>query len=252
MTEEIEKTAQIIKLSASAIKTYEQCPKKYYFNYIEQVPKKQWDHFDLGNLCHKTLEIFHGIYMRDGLTKKKTLSNLMSHSFSIARNDFKNMNDTLVSEAKDMLAEYLKVVQKQGMPLVKGVEQSFTFNLTETVLMRGFIDRIDVLKDGRFRIIDYKTTKNDKYLDDFQLLIYGLWLKKDHPDIKSFKGAYVLLRHGCKMKEYEFNIEDINKIEKKLISYSEKIKTENQWTPIPTALCNWCDFKDICPAQSAW
>ena len=246
------KTASLIKLSASAIKTYEQCPKKYYFNYIEQIPKKQWDHFDLGNLCHRALETFHGIYMKEGLTKKKTLNNLMSHSFSVARNEFKNMNDVLVSEAKEMLAEYLKLVQKTGMPIVKGVELSFTFNLTDNVLMRGFIDRLDVLKDGKFRIIDYKTTKNDKYLDDFQLLIYGLWLKKEYPHIKSFKGAYVLLRHGCRFKEYEFNIDDIEKIEKKLIAYSNKIREEDQWTPIPTALCNWCDFKNICPSQNSW
>ena len=111
---------------------------------------------------------------------------------------------------------------------------------------------MDISKDGTFRIIDYKTTKNAKYLDSFQLLIYGLWLKHQYPDLEKFRAAYILLRHDSKTKDYEFNIEDLKKAEKDIISYAGKIKTENQWVPIPTALCNWCDFKDICPAHSAW
>jgi len=245
------KKLELIKLSASAVKSYEQCPRKYFFNYIQKAPKKQWDHFDLGNLCHKTLEIFHEVYIREG-TKKRSLGKIMSYAFSVARQDFKHVTDQMLAEAKDMLADYLKAVKKNGMPVVKGVEASFKFNITDDILIRGFVDRLDILKDGRFRIIDYKTTKNVKYLDDFQLLIYGIWLKEEYPHVEAFKGAYVLLRHGSKLKEYDFNMEDVERVKKELIEYAQKIRDEDQWTPIPTMLCNWCDFKEICPAQQAW
>ena len=108
------------------------------------------------------------------------------------------------------------------------------------------------MKDGRFHIIDYKTTKNAQYLDEFQLLVYGLWLKREYPDIKEFRGSYVLLRHGSKLKSYDFNAEDVDQIEKDLISYASKIREEDTWTPVPHRLCNWCDFKSICPAQKTW
>lgn len=245
------KTTEIIKLSASAVKTYEQCPKKYFFNYLQKAPKKQWDHFDLGNVCHRTLELFHLTYLKEGTTKR-TLGKIMSSSFETARKQFPNLNDTLAAEAKDMLMAYLQTAKQNGIPVVKGCEIPFDFKLNNSVLVRGVIDRIDILKDGKFRIMDYKTTKSVKYLDDFQLSVYGIWLKEKHPHIQEFNGAYVLLKHGSKLKEYTFNIEDIEKAKKHLIECADKIKVENVWTPIPTALCNWCDFKEICPAQKSW
>jgi ATP-dependent helicase/DNAse subunit B len=252
MSKNTETKGKLLKISASAIKTYEQCPRKYFYNYVERAPRKQWDHFDLGNLCHKALEIFHLIYMEEGLKKKKSLNKLMSHSFSQARKSFPKMSNKLVAEAKDLLTDYLKSVQDNGMPVVKGVETAFNLKLGKDVLLRGFLDRLDVMKDARFEIVDYKTTKNEKYLDDFQLLVYGLWLKNEHPDIDSFRGSYILLRHGSKMKSFDFNMRDVDKLEKKLIDYSSKIKGEEEWAPVPSMLCNWCDFKEICPAQKSW
>jgi putative RecB family exonuclease len=158
----------------------------------------------------------------------------------------------LIDEAKLLLLEYLKNTSKNGVPMVKGVETPFNIKITDEILLRGYIDRIDITDDGIFKIVDYKTTKNVKYLDAFQLLVYGLWLKKQYPEIDRFKASYVLLRHGSKTKDYEFNIEDLKKAEKDIIGYANKIKSEDQWTTIPTALCNWCDFKNICPAQQAW
>ncbi len=239
---------EILKISASAVKSYDQCPRKYFFNYIQRAPKKHWAHFDLGNICHNTLEIFHEVYMKEG-TEKRSLKQIMSYAFSVTRQNFKHVEDSMLLDAKDMLMDYLQFVKNNGMPLVKGVETPFEFNITEDIVIRGFIDRIDVMKDGRFRIVDYKTTKNVKYLDAFQLSVYGLWLQREYPNIDSFTGSYVLLRHGSKFKDYDFNIEDVEKTKKELIEYATNIREENEWTPIPTILCNWCDFKEICPAQ---
>jgi len=238
----------LIKLSASAVKTYKQCPRKYYFNYIEKAPKKHWAHFDLGNLCHETLELFHKTYIKEG-TKNNTLTKIMEHSFMTARKKFPKMNDVSLEEAKGMLLEYLKMIKLSKMPDVKGVETKFSFNISDDVLIRGFLDRVDLMKDERFHIFDYKTTKNTQYLDQFQLLVYGLWLKRKYPKIKEFKGSYILLRHGSKFKSYDFNVDDVDKVRKKLISCADTIRNENTWAPVPHKLCDWCDFKAICPAQ---
>jgi len=250
MTQEI-KNPEIIKLSASSVKTYEQCPRKYKFNYIDKLPKKHFDHFDLGNLCHKTLEGFHDYFISNKYNKKSAVK-IMGESFAKARLGFPSLSDELVLEAKQMMFDYLKMISVDGMPNVKSCEKDFDFNITESIRVRGFIDRIDVLKNGSFRIMDYKTTKSVQYLDSFQLLVYGVWLKKEFPDIKDFSGAYVLLRHKSKLKEYSFNLVDIEEAEKKLISYANSIKTENTWVTVPGKLCNFCDFKDVCPAQKNW
>jgi len=242
---------QLIKLSASAVKTYEQCPRKYFFNYIERAPKKEWAHFDLGNLCHRSLEFFHEENMKKDINKN-SWNKLMGACFKKARKGYPKMTDDLLTEAKDLLTGYLTMLKKKGLTDVKGVETAFKFNIAENILLRGFLDRVDLMEDGRLHILDYKTTKNVQYLDDFQLLVYGLWLRREYPDIESFRGSYLLLRHGSKLKSYDFTIEDVEKIEKDLISYADKIRFDDVWTPIPHRLCNWCDFKDICPAQKAW
>lgn len=244
---------KILKLSASSIKTYDQCPKKYYYQYIEKLDRKQWDHFSIGNLCHKTLELFHKIYMEEGLKKKKSLSNLMSHAFSEARKNFPNLRGELLKDSKQMILDYLTSIKaSKEMPMVKGVETSFEFSLCDNVIIRGILDRIDILKDGTFNIVDYKTNKNPKYLDSFQLLIYGVWLKEKYPEIESFKATFILLKHASSKREFEFNTEDLNSTRKKLIKFAEKIGNDNEWITIPNHLCNWCDFKNVCSASKAW
>ncbi len=246
-----EENPLLIKLSASSKKTYQQCPRKYFFNYIEKAPKKTWLHFDIGNLCHKTLELFHYNYIKNG-THKMSLSEMMGVSFAEARKSYLDMSNDNLEEVKSMLSDYLASVKENGMPNVKGTEIGFSFNIDKDVLMRGFIDRLDIMKDGRFHIVDYKTTKNTQYLDDFQLLVYGIWLKKEYPTIESFRGSYVLLKHKSALKSFDFNLSDVDIVQNELIEYASKIREENSWVPIPSRLCNWCDFYDICPAQQQW
>jgi len=245
-----------IKLSASSMKTYTQCPKKYQFNYIVREKTKNWDHFDLGNIAHLTLELFHKEYMEDG-TSKRTLGKIMSRSFTTAREskEFKNIKNHILVEAKGLLDTYLKSVVVSGMPIVKSVEKKFTLDINDKIIVRGVADRVDIMKDNRFHIVDYKTTKNKRYLEPFQLLVYGLWLKSEYPEMTSFKASYLLLRHDSALKSYEFNMEDLDACKKKILGYADKINNSidsDTWMPIPTPLCNWCDFNKLCPAQVGW
>jgi RecB family exonuclease len=242
-----EPTQGFVKISASSVKTYQQCQKKYWFNYIDHAPRKEWPHLILGNLCHKALEVFHRSYL-DKPVAKSEYGKLMGSSFEEARKEFNTTKD-VEDEAFLLLKDYLTVLNKNPMPQVKDVETPFEFNLDDTVVIRGFIDRIDLIGD-RFRIVDYKTTKNTKYLEPFQLNLYGLWLRKEYPDIKDFDASYVLLRHKSKTKDYTFNIKDLDRSHKELIDYANKIKNEEAWNTNPSPLCKFCDFYELCDAQN--
>jgi CRISPR/Cas system-associated exonuclease Cas4 (RecB family) len=238
----------LIKISASSVKTFEQCPKKYSFTYIERMPRKQWEHFDLGNVCHLTLENFHRSYMESAVPKEQ-LSKLMLTSFTDALADFPKLSSDLRKEAFKLCKDYLSNVVATGMPNVVGVEAPFEFELGEGVIIRGFIDRIDFV-DNKYRIVDYKTTKNAKYLDPFQLSIYGLWLKREHPEVVTFDASYVLLRQKSATKDYTLNVRDLERTNKELLAYAKKINNETEWPTSPSPLCNYCDFQGICPSQS--
>ena len=245
-----------IKLSASSMKCFTQCPQKYYFNYITREETKDHDYFDLGNIAHRTLELFHKEYMEDG-TSKRPLGKIMGVSFAKARaeKEFKNIKNHILVEAKELIDNYLKSVATSGMPIVKSVEKKFTLDINDKIIVRGVADRVDIQKNGIFHIVDYKTTKNKRYLEPFQLLVYGLWLKREYPSIKNFKASYLLLRHDSALKSYNFNMEDLDACKKKIIGYADKINNNKEidtWVTIPGILCNWCDFNKICPAQIGW
>jgi RecB family exonuclease len=240
----IEAPKPLIKLSASSTKTFEQCRRKYYYTYIEKLPKKDWGHLRLGTFCHRVLEIFHKQWLLD---KNLNLAELIGCCFAQARTEKEGigMSSDQLDAAKDMLQEYLYSVEKNGMPNTLSVEDNFVLNVGNYVL-RGFIDRLDVDKDGIFHIVDYKTTKNEKYLDDFQLLVYGMAIKNKYPDMDRFRGSYVLLKKGSKMITTDFNLSDIVKCEKKILEFGKNIEEEKKWEKTPTQLCNWCDFYDTC------
>lgn len=242
------KTESLIKLSASSTKTFESCPKKYYFTYIEKLPKKHWPHLILGTFCHAVLEQYHKNWMAD---KNVEVVELMGECFTNARQqkEFTSMTGEQLEDAKNMLQDYLFAIEKNGMPNTLAVEMPFTINI-DRFLLRGFIDRVDIDKDGIFHIVDYKTTKNEKYLDDFQLLVYGVALKNKYPDIEKFRGSYSLLKKSSKLMTNEYSVSDIYKCEKKILDFGNRIEQEQKWEKRPSQLCNWCDFYDTC--QGSW
>jgi RecB family exonuclease len=249
---ELNKTAEtqptLIKLSASSTKTFESCKRKYYYTYIEKLPKKSWPHLMLGTFCHAVLEQFHSEWKID---KNLVLPDLMGKCFAEQRcrkesnADFSSMLPNSLEEAKVLLQEYLFNVEKNGMPNVLATEAPFIIQIDDC-LLRGSIDRIDVDKDGIFHIVDYKTSKNEKYLDNFQLLVYGIALKNKYPDLQGFRGSYLLLRKNSRLITEEFGLHDILKCEKKIIEFGKNIKQEQKWAKSPSPLCNWCDFYDTC------
>lgn len=245
------KNPNLIKISASSTKTYSQCQLRYRYQYLDHAERKEFDHFTLGNICHKALEIFHKEYKNGD-----NLPQLMTQSFKKVRKmkGYKNTKKELLLEAKSLLDDYLVAVSTD-MPNVKSVEKSFSIKLNKDLTVRGFLDRVDILESGRFHIADYKTTKNTKYLDTFQLLTYGLWLMEEYPKVDIFDASYILLRHQSKLQTYTFNKKDIEGCRKKLIEYGDNIRNSiknNQWPANPNVLCQWCDFREICSVYKEW
>lgn len=240
---------KILKLSASKVKTFKQCPRKYYYNYIEKLPRKNWPHFDLGHLVHGALEMFHDKFRKDG--ENLNLKRIMKVSFKETRKEMENSNKTLsgeiLLEARDLLTEYLHKIEKNGLGSnVISVEEDFDIKLNDYCSVNGFVDRLDLEEDGYYRILDYKTTKSIEYMEPFQLNVYGIFLLNKYPDVDFFRASYVMMRHGGKYVSYEFNREDVEKCKKGLIKSADIINSEERWMPKQSKLCNWCDFKNTC------
>jgi len=238
-----------LTLSASRVDIYQQCPRRYYYHYIEKLPRLDWDHFDLGTLVHGVLELFHENFRSDD-GKECNLGRLMKESFGKFRAKMdkrKKLSIEILIEARDILKGYLDKIKQEGIGSeITSLEGDFKIDLNDKYEIRGVIDRIDKDPDGMWHIKDYKTNKNPKYMKPFQLAVYGIYLLDKYPEVDRFRGSYVMLRFNGMLISYDFNKEDVEKERKDLIIYADRIIEEERWIAKPSRLCDWCDFKTVC------
>ena len=177
------------------------------------------------------------------------------------------------AEALDSSAE--TVYYKEGISLLEkfyknnppwnynvvDMESRFEFEIDdpktgEKHTLSGIMDRIDKNADGGFEIIDYKTKRKmpgQKEIDsDLQMSIYQLGLVKKWPhiDANKIKLSFYFLKHGEKIstsRTKEQVEETRNFILETIRDINEKIKDGNNFPPTPSPLCDWCEYRQMCP-----
>lgn len=254
------------KLSVSKVKTFDSCKLKFKYNYIEKLPRKEWDFHVFGTFLHDTLENFHlklianaaEATLPEGENPDAAQENqwptLLKECFKDSIETFKEKLSTeQKNEAFTILQGYLDMMREQKekgtLPIVTHAEKSFFIVVGDKLLLNGFIDRVQVDSDGVIHVADYKTTKNKKYLKDFfQLETYAYALFLEDPTLEKVRASFVCLRHDFDYLTKEFTREDVAHIGKKFIDYAESIDDEKLWRPQPQFLCKYCDYLEHCSA----
>jgi RecB family exonuclease len=234
-----------MNLSVSRVKTFESCQLKYKYSYIDKLPKKDWEHLKLGKFVHHVLELFHKKYLEKS---QESFNKIMQECFLNGVEEYKP-SDEMRKECKDLILSYLKQVykDKSWQDKVVAVEKSFDIKINDNVSIIGFIDRLE-FEDGVFHVLDYKTTKDKRYLknDFFQLLTYAYSLYQEDNSIKKVKGSYILIRHNFEYITTEFDVSEILKIKDKFEEYYKNIAEEKLYRPNITRLCGYCDYAEVC------
>lgn len=204
--------------SPNMLKTFETCPKKYYFKYIEKISVPQKSNlFEKGKKVH-------------------ALAN-----YYLRGDDISKMEKALNSEELK-LWEILKQNEFFNKTYVNS-----EYNLSCKVDNYWIGGRLDALMkdDKNYYILDYKTgsiPKNPEY--DYQTITYLLCASKMYGD--NIKFVYIDLKNNqnsiidfntTKAQEYEKRITDIcNKITN--TQFSEEIEHSK--------ICDFCEYKKIC------
>ena len=125
--------------------------------------------------------------------------------------------------------------------------------LDSKLLLRGFVDRIDVAPDGAIRISDYKTGSapgvdyEAKAL--FQMKFYALVIWRMRGVIPR-QLQLIYLGNG-EIVRYEPDEDDLLATERKVNALWEAIRLADEvqeWQPNRSRACDWCSFKTVCPA----
>ena len=126
-----------------------------------------------------------------------------------------------------------------------GLEEPYEF-YHKGVHMRGYIDRIDEVEDGVYKVLDYKTSKNTKYLKDFQILVYASAIKSKYKNIKKILGSFMMMKHNFEEKYVEIDDDRIDEAIKKIEDVSQMINTDTVWEKKPSFFFYFCDYKSMC------
>ena len=120
------------------------------------------------------------------------------------------------------------------------------------LVLRGFVDRLDVAPDGAMRVVDYKTGRSPSELFEakalFQMKFYALVLWRLHGRIPAML-QLVYLGNG-EIVRYQPDEHDLRGIERNVKAVWEAIMRAAQtgdWRPRRSRLCDWCDFREFCP-----
>jgi RecB family exonuclease len=256
--------------SPSSINTYKQCPRKYYYQYIEQLPTKGSIATVRGTIVHETLEYF---FERPIAQVADTFTNLQYHVLSIAKERWMDHDEELTElgmtvddinlykeETRMMLLNWLnyfwKKVQKD-MEAGRMFEESFarltpireTEYRNEEMRIRGYIDAIHEI-DGKIQIMDYKTSKNPIISEEYklQLAIYAFLYKHTHGKVPDKVGIF-FLKHGEQLMDVNDELVAHADLEIRWVHERTKSIDIRDYDKRRSPLCNYCDFYDYCWKQ---
>lgn len=258
-------------LSFSAIETFKTCQRKYYYNYIAKLPRKDWPWLTFGTFNHLVLEKLHNYILFFKKRKKEyNTKDLMKRAFySAIRKTYRlanngksaSLTEQQLNDSKKLLNRYHQKIEKNE-PDVLFTEKYFELDLGDDIWIRGFMDRVDKIGDNRLKIVDYKTSKEAYVVEkNDQLAIYAIGLRQtlSKKDVEIFKQLDFLKIGETEpaskdgLKHDESSDKDLlERIKQTGFEIRNKIATdklENQWQWTENKFCWCCDFKNTCEAN---
>ena len=247
---------EIIRLSPSRISDYLQCPQLYNYRVIQKLPEPINLDAERGTLVHSILEELMAQPSTDR-TLDFAISRIAGHW-----NSQQEAKPELVSTVKDqkewldrisaLLNNYFQIENPQTFQPTH-IEEHLELPVNNSLLLHGFVDRIDIAPTGEVRIVDYKTGKAPKpgYEDKalFQLRFYGLlWYRMNQTVPKLLQLLY--LGDAQTIRSYPVE-SDLIMAERKALRVGEEILISIEkefWPTQKSKLCDWCSFKNICPS----
>ena len=122
----------------------------------------------------------------------------------------------------------------------------------DDLLIRGYIDRLDVSPAGDLRVVDYKTGGAPREAFEgralFQLKFYALVLWRTRGVVP--RVLRLLYLKDAEICDYSPDAEELERFERTLVALSqaiERAKQDKDFRPKPSRLCGWCSHQQFCP-----
>ena len=184
-------------LTPSALNTFLDCPLSFYFKYVLGIKEQEevtpdFNAVLFGNILHKVMEELYRPFISEntgqitGEELRKITGNTESAVEQIFASHFgTRKKEEFIFEGRNILGREIiislvhKILEADAgyAPFrILGIEKRVSFSLpfregnkSASVNIKGIVDRIDE-KDGRLRIIDYKSGRDSRFFDSVEAL----------------------------------------------------------------------------------
>ncbi len=245
----LEDAAGRIRLSFSRIDMYENCPRRFRYAYIDRLPGKPSPALSFGSSVHAALEEFYDRKLPDCPTEDELLDLLYEHwdssGFEALPRDeqvayYRHAQQTLRRYHRRIAGEY-------RLPVT--TEAWFELPFDDIAVVVGSIDRVDSDDDGQLHVVDYKTSRRaqprQRVERSLQLAIYALACEHLFGRLPSTVALDFVVADATVRVPVEDM--DLDAVPGRVRAAAESIRA-GQFAPTPNRLCDWCDYRPLCPA----
>ena len=249
--------------SHSKLSTFEQCKLRYKYRYIDKIipPVERTIEAHLGSIVHKALE---WLYSEAKEGRVPDMDEVIIYYSRAWMADY--TPDLIENNGKDEKHYFNKGVQflidyyNNNHPFDENtldVEKEIFIDLDKSGehKIRGFIDRLAYnLKTGEYEIHDYKTSgtfpSQEKIDHDRQLALYSIAVREMFENVREVRLIWHYLFFNKKL-ESKRTIEQLEQLKKETIELIKVIESSTKFPPTVSRLCDWCPYKQICPAWNS-
>jgi putative RecB family exonuclease len=263
-------------LSPSRAADFKTCPLLYRFRSIDRLPERPSPDQLRGTLVHAVLERLFDLPAEERtpqqaaelvapqwarmLTEHEELAGLFAPGAAAPepeRTDgavaWEPDEDTFLASARGLLDGYFAVEDPRRLQPAER-ECLVTTEVDDgRLLLRGYIDRLDVSPGGDLRVVDYKTGGAPREAFEaralFQLKFYALVLWRTRGVVP--RVLRLLYLKDAEICDYAPDTGELERFERTLVALwaaIERAVVERDFRPKPSRLCGWCAHQALCPA----
>ncbi|WP_281251830.1 RecB family exonuclease [Geodermatophilus pulveris] len=134
-----------------------------------------------------------------------------------------------------------------------GREELVEVTLPDGLLLRGYVDRLDVAPNGALRVVDYKTGSVPREAFEgkalFQMKFYALVLWRTRGVVASqLKLLYLGNGDALTYSPDEAELVRFERTLQAIWAAIERAVATGDFRPNRTRLCGWCDHQALCPS----
>jgi putative RecB family exonuclease len=253
-------------LSPSRAADFKSCPLLYRFRTIDRLPEKKSKAAVRGTLVHAVLEKLYDLPAAERTVE--AAQTLVAPAWAELREEpgiaemFETGPDETVparetlegwlASAGELVETYFRLEDPTRIE-PHGREELVEVTLPDGLLLRGYVDRLDVAPSGALRVVDYKTGGVPREAFEakalFQMKFYALVLWRTRGVIAAqLKLLYLKDGDALTYAPDEAELVRFERTLQAIWAAIERAVATGDFRANKSRLCSWCDHQALCPA----